>query len=388
MRDVWIVGAGMSPFGVFPDLGVKELGAMACLRALKDAGVKPNQIEMVYCGNAAAGVLSPQGTTVTQVILREVGITGIPMLRVENACASGATAINQAWLAVASGLVDVVLVLGVEKMTGAPRPKVFEYMASASDVELEGAMGLTMPGVFAMIARRHMQEFGTTREQIAKVAVKNHANGALNPSAHFRKPISVEDVLKAPVVAHPLTLLDCCPVTDGAAAVVLASRATADRLGKRSVKLAATALQSGTYADNLDLTSFEVTVRAARKAYEQAGIGPEDVDLAEVHDCFTIAEIVHYEDLGFCKKGEGGGLIDRGETAIDGRLPTNASGGLKAKGHPVGATGVAQVVEIVEQLRGDAGPRQVRDAKVGLTHCLGGFMHGDACAVGVTILHR
>ncbi len=388
MRDVWIVGGGMSAFGVFPDLGVKELGAMACLRALKDAGVKPNQIEMVYCGNAAAGVLSPQGTTVTQVILREVGITGIPMLRVENACASGATAINQAWLAVASGLVDVVLVLGVEKMTGAPRPKVFEYMASASDVELEGAMGLTMPGVFAMIARRHMQEFGTTREQIAKVAVKNHANGALNPSAHFRKPISVEDVLKAPVVAHPLTLLDCCPVTDGAAAVVLASRATADRLGTRSVKLAATALQSGTYADGLDLTSFDVTVRAARKAYEQAGMGPEDVDLAEVHDCFTIAEIVHYEDLGFCKKGDGGGLIDRGETALGGRLPVNTSGGLKAKGHPVGATGVAQVVEIVEQLRGQAGPRQVKDARVGLTHCLGGFMHGDACAVGVNILHR
>jgi acetyl-CoA acetyltransferase len=273
-------------------------------------------------------------------------------------------------------------------MTGAPRAKVFEYMASASDVELEGAFGLTMPGVFAMIARRHMQEFGTTREQIAAVAVKNHAHGALNPRAHFRKPITVGEVLAAPMIARPLTLLDCCPVTDGAAAVVLASRSAAERLGRRQVKLAAVALTTGTYAENLALTGFDATVRASADAYARAGVAPEDVDVAEVHDCFTIAEVLHYEDLGFAKKGEGGLVIERGDSALGGRRPVNPSGGLKAKGHPVGATGVAQVVEISEQLRGQAGERQVPGANVGLTHCLGGFMHGDACAVGVSILTR
>ncbi len=388
MRDVFVVGAAMTRFGVFKDVGVKTLGARAAMDAMKDAGVGAAAIEMVVCGTAAAGTLAPQGTTVPQVVMREVGVVGVPMLRVENACASGTTALHQAWLTIGAGMADVVLVLGVEKMTGAPRPKVFEYMASASDVELEGAFGLTMPGVFAMVARRHMAEFGTTREQIAGVAVKNHAHGGLNPRAHFRSPITVSDVLAAPMIARPLTLLDCCPVTDGAAAIVLASGPAAARLGRHQVKLAAVALRSGTYAEDLPLTGFDATVRAAADAYARAGIGPDDVDVAEVHDCFTIAEILHYEDLGFVKKGEGGLVIERGDSALGGRRPVNPSGGLKAKGHPVGATGVAQVVEITEQLRGQAGDRQVAGAKVGLTHCLGGFMHGDACAVGVSVLTR
>ena len=388
MRDVFVAGAAMTRFGVFKDASVKTLGARAAMDAMKDAGVDAAAIEMVVCSTAAAGTLAPQGTTVPQVVMREVGVVGIPMLRVENACASGTTALHQAWLAIGAGVADVVLVLGVEKMTGAPRAKVFEYMASASDVELEGALGLTMPGVFAMIARRHMREFGTTREQIAAVAVKNHAHGGRNPRAHFRSPITVSDVLAAPMIARPLTLLDCCPVTDGAAALVLASGPVAERLGRRQVKLAAVALRSGTYAEDLPLTGFDATVRAASDAYTRAGIGPEDVDVAEVHDCFTIAEILHYEDLGFVKKGEGGLVIERGDSALGGRRPVNPSGGLKAKGHPVGATGVAQVVEVTEQLRGQAGDRQVPGAKVGLTHCLGGFMHGDACAVGVSVLTR
>jgi acetyl-CoA acetyltransferase len=388
MRDVFVAGAAMTGFGVFKGATVKTLGARAAMDAMKDAGVDAAAIEMVVCGTAAAGTLAPQGTTVPQVVMREVGVVGIPMLRVENACASGTTALHQAWLAIGAGAADVVLVLGVEKMTGAPRAKVFEYMASASDVELEGALGLTMPGVFAMIARRHMREFGTTREQIAAVAVKNHAHGGRNPRAHFRSPITVSDVLAAPMIARPLTLLDCCPVTDGAAAIVLASGPVAERLGRRQVKLAAVALRSGTYAEDLPLTGFDATVRAASDVYARAGIGPEDVDVAEVHDCFTIAEILHYEDLGFVKKGEGGLMIERGDSALGGRRPVNPSGGLKAKGHPVGATGVAQVVEITEQLRGQAGDRQVPGAKVGLTHCLGGFMHGDACAVGVSVLTR
>src|SRR6266508_3891690 len=367
MRDVFVAGAAMTRFGVFKDASVKTLGARAAMDAMKDAGVDAAAIEMVVCSTAAAGTLAPQGTTVPQVVMREVGVVGIPMLRVENACASGTTALHQAWLAIGAGVADVVLVLGVEKMTGAPRAKVFEYMASASDVELEGALGLTMPGVFAMIARRHMREFGTTREQIAAVAVKNHAHGGRNPRAHFRSPITV---------------------TDGAAALVLASGPVAERLGRRQVKLAAVALRSGTYAEDLPLTGFDATVRAASDAYTRAGIGPEDVDVAEVHDCFTIAEILHYEDLGFVKKGEGGLVIERGHSALGGRRPVNTSGGLKAKGQPVGAPGVAQVVEITEQLRGQAGDRQVPGAKVGLTHCLGGFMHGDACAVGVSVLTR
>ena len=238
-----------------------------------------------------------------------------------------------------------------------------------------------------MMAKQHMRHWHHT-EQMALVAVKNHGHASLNPLAHFRNEITVEDVVNSALIAEPIHLYDCCPVSDGAAAAVLVSSRIARALSERPVKVAAAVIKSGTYADDLSLTSFRATTIAAKQAYEQAGIQPDDIDLAEVHDCFTIAEIIHYEDLGFCAKGEGGRLVQEGRTTLGGAIPVNVSGGLKAKGHPIGATGVAQVVEIVEQLRGRAGQRQVDGAKVGLTHTMGGFMHGDCSSVSVQILQR
>lgn len=233
-----------------------------------------------------------------------------------------------------------------------------------------------------------MELYGTTREQLALVAVKNHRHGLANPKAHFRKAITVQDVVSSPLVAAPLRLYDCCPASDGAAAAVLVSAGFARRRGRRAVRVAAAVQTSGTFSDDREITTFDPTVRAAELAWETAGIGPEDVDVAEVHDCFTIDEILHYEDLGFCPKGEGGRFVEEGHSTLGGRLPVNPSGGLKARGHPVGATGVAQVAEIVCQLRGEAQGRQVENARVGLAHCTGGGMHGDLGAVTVILLTR
>jgi acetyl-CoA C-acetyltransferase len=305
---------------------------------------------------------------------------------VENACSSSACAFREAWIAVASGLYDFALAMGVEKMTSASTEKAIKALISSSDVELES--GITFPGVFAMIAQRHMLEFGTTREQLARVAVKAHKYGALNPHAHFQKETSIEEVLSSPMIAEPLRLFDCCPVSDGAAAAILAPKDAVPDRNDQAVHIAASVLKSGMYTDDRPLTRFESTIEAAKEAYEFAGIGPEDIDLAEVHDCFTIAEIVHIEDLGFCEKGEGGRYIERGDAEIDGRTPINISGGLKAKGHPVGATGIGQIAELVLQLRGQAGKRCIPGAKVGLSHCMGGFLHGDGASLAVHILKR
>jgi acetyl-CoA C-acetyltransferase len=242
---------------------------------------------------------------------------------------------------------------------------------------MEANLGLTFPGVFAMIATRHMHEFGTTREQIGMVAVKNHRHGALNSVAHFQREVTLEEVLNSRPVAYPLTLLDCCPISDGAAAAILVSESLAAQLSSQPVWISASAQASGVYDSASPITTFRPTGRAAHDAYEMAGIGPEDVGFAEVHDCFTIAEILHVEDLGFCAKGEGGPMLERGTFALDGPKPINVSGGLKAKGHPVGATGLGQIYELVQQLRGRTGRRQVPGAKVGLAHCMGGFLHGD-----------
>lgn len=385
MRRVGVVGVGITRFGKLEGRGLKDLGREAVVKALRDAGLSARDIQIAYCGYAMSQ-LGGQATTPGQLILKEVGVTGIPVTRVENACASGASAFREAWLAIQTGLYDVALAFGVEKMTGAPTPVTLEAMASAADIETEGVLGLTFPGVFAIIARRHMAQYGTTREQMALVAVKNHRHAALNPLAQFPFEVTVEQVIHSPPVAEPLRLYDCCPVSDGAAAAILVSEEYARRQGLRPIWVAASVLASGTYADDLDLTTFGLTQRAAAQAYEMAGLGPDDVNLAEVHDCFTIAEIIHYEDLGFCAKGEGGALVESGATALGGRLPVNVSGGLKAKGHPVGATGVAQIVEVVEQLRGRAGARQVHGARVGLTHTMGGFTRGDGASVAVHIL--
>ncbi len=386
MRDVVVLGVGMTRFGIHPDKGVKELGVEAVWSAIQDAGVQPRDIQIAYCGYAVSGLLTGQESGAGQLVLKELGITGIPVTHVENACSSSACAFREAWIAVASGLYDFALAMGVEKMTSATTERAIKALISSSDVELE--RGITFPGVFAMIAQRHMHEYGTTREQIAKVAIKAHRYGAMNPHAHFQKETSLMEVLNSPMVAYPLRLFDCCPISDGAAAAILTTKDLARKYGKSPIEIAASVLKSGVYTDDRPITSFESTIEAAKEAYETAGIGPEDIDFAELHDCFTIAEIVHVEDLGFCKKGEGGKYIESGNAEINGSTPINISGGLKAKGHPIGATGVGQIVELVWQLRGQAGKRQIPGAKVGLAHCMGGFFHADGASLAIHILKK
>lgn len=383
MRKVLAIGVGMTKFGKFPDLSVEQLGRDAVWAAMKDAGFRPKDIQVAYLGNLTESRETGHISCVAQEILRGVGIRGIPTTRVENACASGSTAIREAWMAVGSGLYDIALAVGVEKLTGrGPAP-----LARTGDT-LEGIAGFAPPGMWAMRARRHMAQYGTTVEQMARVAVKNRRHGRLNPRAQYPKEVTVEEVRSSPMICTPLTMLDSCPTTDGGAAAILCSEEVAKRYTTKMVYVAAAALQSGTYESTRNIAVNEIEKRASREAYEWAGIGPEDLDFAEVHDCFTIAEIVRTENLGFCKEGEGGRLVEEGVTALGGKLPVNPSGGLLCKGHPIGATGVAQVAELVWQLREEAGDRQVKGAKVGLAHCSGGFIAQDTGASAVIILKR
>lgn len=380
MRDVYVIGAGMTQFGKHPGKSLRALGLEACLNALRDAGVRPEQIEAGYCGNALAPALQGE-TGVGQNVFWEVGISGIPIVNLENACASGSTALREGWMAVAGGFFDMVIVAGVEK-TVMPKGS----MLNVGAAELETQLGDVFPGYFAMIARKHMEKYGTTREQLAQVSVKNHINGAMNPYAQFQKIFTLEEVLGSPMIADPLTLFSCCPNSDGAAAVVLCSRVKAKKARSRAVRITASVLTTGTYENQRDITGWEVEQRAAGKAYEMASLGPADLDVVEVHDAFTISEIIHYEGLGLCRPGEGGRLIEDGATELGGRVPVNPSGGLLSKGHPVGASGVAQVAEIVWQLRGQAGKRQVQNARVGLAQIMGGNKEGDTRACTVHIL--
>lgn len=385
MREVAVIGVGMTQFGKHTDKTIRELGEEAVWAALQDAGMSPKDVQVAYAGNAL-GRISGQEMISGQMVLREVGITGIPITRIEDACASASFAFRESWLAIASGLFDVAVAVGYEKMTGATTAEIMEALAGASDTELEASLGITFPGVFAMVARRHMYQYGTTREQLAQVSVKNHDNGALNPRSQYQKRFTVEEVLASRPIASPLGLLDCCPISDGCAAAILVAKDLVPRYARKPIWIAASGQASGSFEPGSDITILKPTITASQSAYNQAGLGPEDIDLAEVHDCFTIAEVLHTEDLGFASKGEGGPFIQDGNTAIGGRIPINTSGGLLSKGHPVGATGLAQIVEVVEQLRGQSGQRQVEGAKVGLAMCLGGFMHSDAGVVAVHIL--
>jgi acetyl-CoA acetyltransferase len=381
MRDVYVIGVGMTRLGKFPEVSMPDLARKAFLEAVKDAGISPGQIEAAFIGH----VRQPgQGAMLGQRIMREVGVTGIPVLNVENICSSGSSAVWTASGLIASGQFDLAVVIGVEQLSilgkGVLPPR---------QEDLEGLQGATLPSYFAMVARRHMFEYGTTIRQLAMVSVKNHRNGSLNPYAQFQKEVTFEEISRSPMVADPLTVLHCCPTGDGAACAILASDRIANRQSSSRVRLAASVLKSGTYEGGWrDLTTNEQTRRASGQAYEIAGIGPEDLDLVELHDCFTIAEIFHYENLGLCKRGEGGRYIEEGKSDLSGKVAVNPSGGLLAKGHPLGATGVAQIVEVVWQLRGKAGKRQVENAKVGLTHCLGGVIDGldlGACTVHILI---
>ncbi len=381
MRKVAIIGIGHGRFGVRSDASLRELAFEAVKACLEDAGIPLKEVDSMVTGIAGdefSIALQPSAQ-----VHDYIGFYPKPNFRVEGACATGSMALRTGWMNVASGLADLVLVVGVEKMTEVPTSVATDIMGRGGDATWEYPFGTTFPGYYAMIANAHMAEFGTTEEQLAMVAVKNHYYGSLNPYAHMQKPITLDKALTSFTVAHPLKLFDCSLITDGASAVMLASEEKAKALSKRPVWIAGLGLATDTMrmGDRKSLTSIHSACEAARGAYKMAGMGPSDMDVATVHDCFTIAEIVAYEDLGFCEKGEGGKLIQAKETYAGGKIPVNVDGGLKSKGHPLGATGVSMAVEITKQLRGEAGERQVKNAEVGLTHNVGGT--GQVVAVHI-----
>jgi acetyl-CoA C-acetyltransferase len=373
MRPVVVAGIGKTAFGAFADRDLRSLALEAGQKALENAHAKPSHVEAFYLGNFAGPSFVGQNH-LAPFIASGLGITGVPATRFEAACASSGAAFYQGVQAVASGLHDVVLVLGVEKMTSQPTPKVTEILAAAGDVGTEGRAGATFPALFAMIARRHMYQYGTTREMLAAVAVKNHANGAKNPQAHMRKVITMEQALNGKPIAEPLTVYDCSLISDGAAAVVIVAADRAAEFTDKPVRILGIAQTSDYLAldEKPDITTLTALKTSSDKAYKMAGVTPKDIQFAEVHDCFTIAEILALEDLGFVKKGEGGPYTLEGRTCISGERPINTSGGLKAKGHPVGATGVGQICDVAIQIRGEAGERQVKNNRLGLAQNLGG----------------
>ena len=382
MQPVAVVGIGKTAFGAFPDRDLRSLGKEAIGQALADAHVPAGKVEAFYLGNFAGPSFVGQNH-LAPYLGTAAGFEGIPSTRVEDACASSGSAFFHAWMAVSAGVYDVVVAAGVEKMTSQATPRVTEILAGAGDMASEGRAGATFPALFGMIARRHMHEYGTTREQLAAVAVKNHANGAKNPLAHMRKVITLEQALAGKPIAEPLTVYDCSLISDGAAAVVLVSLERARDLNPKYARVLGVAQTSDHVAldSKTDITEFPAVKTAGNKAYAMAGISPQQIEFAELHDCFTIAEIVASEDLGFVAKGEGGPFAAEGCTALTGRTPINTSGGLKSKGHPVGATGVGQICDVVMQLRGDAGERQVARHQIGLTQNLGGS--GATCVVTI-----
>lgn len=372
MRDVFVVGVGMTAFAHHWDTSLEILGARAVAAALRDAGRSREDVQAAYVGHMS------QGEVVGQRVLKEMAFPEIPVLNVENACASGASALREATIAVGAGVADVALVLGIEKLAQ-------KGLLQLQHPPLEQRMGHIMPGSYALAGQRHMAEYGTTREHFAWISVKNHDAGVLNPLAMFRKPCTLDEVLSSRPIADPITLLQCCAPASGAAAIVVAASPRRDGPAIRVRGCAlASRMNRGTPED---LTIFEATARAARGAYEQSGVDPRDVDVVELHDAFTVGELLHYEGLMLCPRGEGGRLVDERVTALGGRLPVNPSGGLLSRGHPTGATGAAQIVELVWQLRGEAGPRQVPDPHVAVAQCQGGSGAGAGAAV-VTVLTR
>ena len=377
MSDVYIVGIDMLKFQKAGTAkSVQDLGARAALLALQDAGLKIQQMEALYCGN-----LYQAGAMVGQRILQEIGQTGIPVVNVANACATGATAFREGWMAIKAGAYDLVLAVGVEQMSAG----LLGGGGGGKGIPKEGLLGsATMPAVFAEAGMEHARKYGTTFEQFAKVSVKNHHHSTMNPKAMYQIETPLEMVMNAEMIAYPNTKLMCSVNVDGAAAAVLASEKKARELGlmSRAVRVRASVMTSDPWQER-DLVMPDVntcTRIAAKKAYEMAGIGPEDLDLVELHDCFATAELLHYENLGLCGEGEAGRMIDTGATALGGKIPVNVSGGLLSKGHPLGATGIANIYEVATHLRGEAGKRQVPNARLGLTHVIG---LGSACGIHV-----
>jgi acetyl-CoA acyltransferase len=423
MRDVYIAGVGMTAFGKFMDSSVRKLAEEAVADALRDAQATPGDVEMAFFSNATAGILTGQEMIRGQVALRYTGILGVPIVNVENACASASSAFYLAHMAVASGQVDIAMAIGSEKLTHPDKMRSFAAIGTAVDLDnlaaAREALTKTLLGmgssagtdagsplpvgaevapekkdgggkspfmdVYAAMTRHYMEQSGATPEDFARIAVKNQGNGKLNPKAQYGGDITVDEVMASRQISGPLTLLMCSPIGDGAAAMVLCSEDAARRLGAETVRIRATALVSGR-----DRTPDEpgAVERAVAKAYDMAGVGPEDLDVCEVHDAAAPAELMIYEELGLCGPGEGPKLLASGETALGGRVPVNPSGGLLAKGHPIGATGCAQLVELADQLRGRCGARQVEGAQVALAENGGGFLGTDPAAIVITVLSR
>lgn len=397
MREVIVAGVGVHSFGKHIDKSLKELGRVAVKNALDDAGLTPRDIQIAFFGNAYGGLITGQESIRGQTVFLYCGLSEIPVMNVENACASGSSAFREAWLSVASGLYDVALALGTEKLYCDNTPKTVAAIATSSDVEIVADTGWSFPTWYALEALQYMQQYGATREHFAKVVVKNTKNGALNPYAQFHRPLTVEEVLNAREICYPLTLYMCSAIGDGAAAAVLCSREVAMKHARKPfVSVAASSLTSAGFRNEPKLPPVRTSAgyRASMQAYEQAGIGPNDLDIVEVHDAFSSAELRAYEEVALCSEGEGRRLIEEGKTEIGGEIPVNTSGGLASKGHPVGATGLAQIAEVVWQLRGEAGARQVpgRNKRLGpvlgLTHNGGGTLEDDAAAMCVHILKR
>ncbi len=373
MRKVAIIGVGMTKFGEHWGKSLKELIVEAGIKALTDSNLSGKEIEAVYGGTMAAGRLVGQ-EHIGALLADAMGLNPLPSIRVEGACASGGIALREGYMAVASGKHDVVVVGGVEKMTDVSTGDATIALAGAGDIEWEYFSGATFPALYALLAKRHMKEFGTTEEQMASVAVKNHENGSRNPYAQYQNKLTIEQVLNSKPIAEPLKILDCSPISDGAAAVILAPLDVARKYVDTPIEIMASSQASDTLAlhDRASLTELNATKVAAEKAYKEAKVTPKDINLVEVHDCFTIAEILAIEDLGLFPKGKGGIASLEGETALNSKITVNSSGGLKACGHPVGATGVKQAVEVTWQLRGEAKNRQVDNANIGMTHNVGG----------------
>lgn len=373
MRDVAIIGVGMTKWGEIWEKSLRQIFVETAHEAISDAGI--DRLDGMYVGSMTPGLFVGQ-EHLGSLLADYMGQKNLPGTRVESACASGGLAVKCAFLEVASGHSDIVMAGGVEKMTDISGDGATYALAAAADQEYEVFHGATFPGLYAMMARRHMHEFGTTREQLSHVAFKNHKNGAKNPLAQYPFEVTLDGVANSTMIADPLTILDCSPITDGAAAVILADMDTAKQICKDKplVKIIGVGHATDYIAlhDRVSLTSLESTRVAGERAYKMAGKTPDDIDVCEVHDCFTIAEIIVLEELGFCEKGKGGTMAESGATHIGGKIPVNTSGGLKSKGHPVGATGAAQIYEITKQLRGENGERQVEGAKVGLTQNMGG----------------
>jgi acetyl-CoA acetyltransferase len=376
LRDVYVAGVGMTAFGKFKETPVEAMGQSAVRAALRDSGLTRQDIDAAYCGSVMQGLL------VGQRILKDVGLSGVPVFNHENACSSGSSALSQAWLSVAAGLCDAVLVVGAEKLSGlggGPLP------IDTDDPEIE--QGVTMPAIYAMRTRAYLEKYGGSVEQVAGVTVKNRRHAADNPYAQYRDPVTVDEVLGSRLIADPITLLQMCPNADGAAAAILCAEDGLKDAARAKVRILASVVTSGKFEQGYrDMTTPDISIRASTSAYEMAGCKPQDIDVVEVHDAAAIAEVLYYEALGLCSSGDGLAFLDSGATAIGGQVPVNPSGGLLCRGHPLGATGLAQVAELTWQLRGEAEDRQVAGARTALAHCTGGGIWGvdnGVCAVHI-----